>query len=213
VLIPPAPGVLCADGLLAADLKAEFSRTLPKAGPIDVAAAETIFAELSAQADAWLAAEEVAAADRGQARVALMRYHGQGGEIAVPWPGSADAAETAFGAAHETLYGFRLEAPIELVTLRVEATGRMPPPPRPQLAPGSGIEAQAEAVVQFAGGPAAVPLLDRTLFGAGDRFTGPAIISQLDATTLVAPGWTGEVHASGAILLTRGSKAKESGRE
>ena len=37
VLVPPAPGVLCADGLLAADLKAEFSRTLPKAGPVDVA--------------------------------------------------------------------------------------------------------------------------------------------------------------------------------
>src|SRR3954462_5238185 len=44
VMIPLAPGVLCADGLLAADLKAEFSRTLPQAGPVDVAAAEAVFA-------------------------------------------------------------------------------------------------------------------------------------------------------------------------
>ena len=63
-----------------------------------------------------------------------------------------------------------------------------------------------EQTVQFAGGPAMVPLLDRNLFGAGDRFAGPAIISQLDATTLVAPGWTGEVHVSGAILLTRAAE-------
>ena len=48
VLIPPAPGVLCADGLLAADLKAEFSRTLPKAGPVAIEAVEPIFAELDA---------------------------------------------------------------------------------------------------------------------------------------------------------------------
>ncbi|PIK72758.1 5-oxoprolinase, partial [Methylobacterium frigidaeris] len=57
VLVPPAPGVLCADGLLAADLKAEFSRTLPRAGRIDVAVAEAILAELGEQAEDWLAAE------------------------------------------------------------------------------------------------------------------------------------------------------------
>jgi N-methylhydantoinase A len=47
-----------------------------------------------------------------------------------------------------------------------------------------------------------VPLFNRAAFGAGDRFAGPAIISQLDATTLVLPNWMGEVHPSGAILLT-----------
>jgi N-methylhydantoinase A len=50
-----------------------------------------------------------------------------------------------------------------------------------------------------------VPLFDRATFGAGDRLEGPAIITQLDATTLVAPGWSGEVQLSGAILLTRPS--------
>lgn len=202
VLIPPAPGVLCADGLLAADLKAEFSRTLPRAGHIDVAAASAIFAELAGRADAWLATEGVAETDRRQAEIALMRYHGQGGEIAVPWTADAETAETAFGAAHEALYGFKLDAAIELVTLRVEASGRMPPPPRPLLAPGSGVVQDASLKVHFATGTATVPLLDRTAFGAGDRFDGPAIVSQLDATTLVLPGWSGVVHESGAILLT-----------
>jgi len=138
VLIPPAPGVLCADGLLAADLKAEFSRTLPKAGPAEIEAARKIFAELTAQADDWLSAEKVATEDRRQSKVAMLRYRGQGGEVAVPWVDSKDGIEAAFGAAHQGLYGFTLDTPIELVTLRVEATGRMPEPPRPTLGKGGG---------------------------------------------------------------------------
>ena len=56
--------------------------------------------------------------------------------------------------------------------------------------------------MHLAGGVAEVPVYDRAMLGAGDRFAGPAIITQLDATTFVAPGWSGEVHASGALLLT-----------
>jgi len=202
VLIPPAPGVLCADGLLAADLKADFSRTLPKAGPIDLSAARAIYAELGRQADDWLTAEQVAAGDRQQSRVALLRYHGQGGEVAVGWVDDAGQVGAAFAAAHKSLYGFTLDAPVELVTLRTEATGRMPPPPRPVLATGSGAVEEGRLPVHFASGTAQVQLFNRAAFGAGDRFAGPAIISQLDATTLVLPNWTGDVHPSGAILLT-----------
>ena len=128
VLIPPAPGVLCADGLLAADLKAEFSRTLPKAGQVAIDAVAPIFAELDSQADAWLSAEGVAELDRHKRRVALMRYRGQGGEIAVAWGETREAVEAAFVAAHQALYGFNLDSAIELVTIRIEATGRMPEP-------------------------------------------------------------------------------------
>jgi len=201
VLIPAAPGVLCADGLLAADLKADFSRTLPKAGAIDLGTARAIYADLERQADDWLAAENVAAGDRRQTRVSLMRYQGQGGEVAVGWADSVTDIEAAFTAAHESLYGFVLEAAIELVTLRVEATGRMPEPPRELLAAGTTAQPQARLAVHFASATIDVPLYDRASFGAGARIAGPAIISQLDATTLVLPGWTGEVHPSGAILL------------
>jgi N-methylhydantoinase A len=202
VLIPPAPGVLCADGLLAADLKAEFSRTLPKAGAVDLAVARRILAELTAQADDWLTAEKVATEDRQQSKVAMLRYHGQGGEVAVPWADSKDAVERAFAAAHKSLYGFTLDSAIELVTLRVEATGRMPEPPRPTLGKGTGARMRGQFPVHFESGVAQVPLFDRASLGAGDTLAGPAIVAQLDATTLVLPGWTGEVHPSGAILLS-----------
>ena len=110
-MIPPAPGVLCADGLLAADLKAEFSRTLAaRPAPIDVAAADAIFAELDAQARGVARrGRRRAGESRSISRVALMRYHGQGGEIADRLGRRrAEATEAAFAAAHQALYGFTL---------------------------------------------------------------------------------------------------------
>jgi N-methylhydantoinase A len=80
----------------------------------------------------------------------------------------------------------------------------MPEPPRPTLAKGSGARMRGQFPVHFDSGMAQVPLYERASLGAGDFIAGPAIVSQLDATTLVLPGWTGTVHPSGAILLTAG---------
>lgn len=203
VMIAPAPGVLCADGLLAADLKAEFSRTLPRAGTVDVDAAASIFDELEAQADAWLSVEGVAEEKRRKARVALLRYHGQGGEIAVAWAGTREAVEAAFAAEHQALYGFTLNAAIELVTLRVEATGMTAQPPHATLARSETFEAYDRTPVHFADATQDVPVVDRASLGAGAAFDGPVILTQLDTTTLVPPGWSGIVHDTGAIILTR----------
>ncbi len=203
VMIPPAPGILCADGLLAADLKAEFSRTLPRAGTIDVAEAEAIFATLGGQAQAWLDEEGVADDLRRMVKVALMRYFGQGGEIAVEWQGTREATEAAFAAEHQALYGFTLGAAIELVTLRIEATGLTAQQPPIRLPASGKVEAYDHVPVHFGGGEVKTPLIDRAALGAGATFDGPVILSQLDTTTLVPPGWSGSVHESGAIILTR----------
>ena len=208
VLVPPAPGVLCADGLLAADLKAEFSRTLPKAGPVDVAAAATIFADLETQARRWLESENVAAQNRRIARVALLRYHGQGGEIAVAWGETADEIERGFAAAHQALYGFTLDAAIELITLRVEATGLTARVAPESLVPGDQVEAYDHVPVHLGSGQATVPVVDRAGLGAGARFAGPMVLTQLDTTTLVPPGWNAIVHPTGALILTRSEDDK-----
>ncbi len=208
VLVPPAPGVLCAEGLLAADLRAEFQRALPGAGAPDAARANAILGELRAEAATWFDEERVADADRSCAAIALMRYEGQGGELAVAWTGDAEAAVAAFNAAHQGLYGFVLVAPVELVTLRVEATGRLPAPVLAPLAAtgagaGAGAGAGGSRAVHFAGGTRDAAVLDRAGLPVGARIPGPAILTQLDATTLVAPGWIAEVHASGALILRR----------
>ncbi len=207
VLVPPAPGILCADGLLAADLKAEFSQALPRAGAADVAQAATWLDALESQAADWFETEGVPPEDRRTARVALMRYRGQGAELAVAWTDSRDGLEVNFATAHRALYGFELNAPIELVTLRIEATGASHPTPPVVLAEGAMPAAGPTVKVDFADGLSDVPVYDRSTLCAGATFDGPAIVTQLDTTTLVAPGWTGRVHASGAIILDRETAA------
>ena len=197
VLVPPAPGVLCADGLLAADLRSSFSRSV--AGAVETI--DDAFAALEADAGAWLAREAIAPADCLVSRTTLMCYEGQGGELAVPWAGNVGSTEAAFTAAHDRLYGFRLDAPIRLVTVRVEARGALPPPIRPTLPPGVGATAYGDALVHWPSGTVPTPLYDRTALHAGDHFAGPAIVTQLDTTTLVPPGWSATTYESGTLVL------------
>ena len=203
VLIPPAPGVLCAEGLLAADLRAEFHRTLPRAGAPDAASAGALIAVLRAEAAEWFMLEQVAPSDRACHDVALMRYHGQGSELEVPWHSDVDDAVAAFHARHQALYGFAMESPVELVTLRVEATGHMPSLARPVLKPTPMPAPDEIRQVHFHDGARDTPVLARDRLGAGNRFSGPAIVTQLDATTLVPPGWDATVDRSGSLLLRR----------
>jgi N-methylhydantoinase A len=202
VLVPPAPGVLCAEGLLAAALKAEFSRTLARPDAWD--AADAVFAALEGAARAWFHTERAAQGDRTTTRLALLRYEGQGAELPIIWPGGAEAARTAFAAAHRTLNGFTLDAKVELVTLRVEAEGSVPPPARPVFPRGTGAEPIGRQIVHDAAGSKEAPVYDRARLRSGDRFDGPAIVTQLDATTRVARGWAAELLAGGALMLRRG---------
>ncbi|MCB4824578.1 hydantoinase/oxoprolinase family protein [Roseicella aerolata] len=207
VLVPPTPGVLCAQGLLAADLKAEFSRSvawpLARAEPVRLEAA---FRSLMAEAATWFEREAVAAADRSTRRVALMRYEEQGFELAVPWPAAEDprpALAEGFAAAHRALYGFDLPGvAIEIVTLRLEAAGRLPAPAMPVPCGGGAEDAViGQQALRLVSGTVHAPILDRARLGPGAAFAGPAILVQLDATTLVPPGWQAQVHPTGALLL------------
>ena len=201
VLVPPAPGVLCAEGLLAAALKSEFSQTLKRPDAWD--GADAVFASLEQEARDWFDAERVAADDRRVRRVALLRYEGQGAEIAIAWPDDVAAAQAAFTEAHRTLNGFVLEAPVQLVTLRVEAEGNVPPIAKPAMQRGRGAEAIEQQVVHEASGSVEALVYDRGHLGAGDRLAGPAIVTQLDATTWVPSAWQAEVMNSGALMLLR----------
>lgn len=202
ILLPPAPGVLCADGLLHADLRAEFSQTLPKAGVVETVEAESILGTLERQATDWLDREGVRPEDRSIRVVALLRYQGQGSEIPVPWDDDSEQVKTSFVDAHSALYGFTLKLPIEVMTLRVEAEGRTERTPELELPTGDPAIHYDEVNVSFAAGARNVPVIDRASLGTGSTFSGPAIVTQHDTTTLVNPGWHGTVHPSGAIILT-----------
>src|SRR5262245_30393459 len=206
VLVPANPGILCVMGLLLTDLRADFalSRLLPasEGSTSDVAEA---FANLAERADRWFEQEGIAPADRHLARTADMRYLGQNYELGVAVPDGPISAATlpalveGFARAHRQRYGFAADGdPVQLVTLRVEATGEVR---KAELSAHveAGVDAAAAIVarrpvwLEERGDFVATPIYAREALRAGNRFAGPAIVEQMDATTFVPPGMTARV--------------------
>jgi N-methylhydantoinase A len=197
IVVPPAPGILCAQGLVVSDLKEDFVRT--QRTPLDDRARAGIQAMLDAlRADAagWFASEGVAPAERAVAVTFDMRYVGQNFELPVDL-GSADplpdasALRALFFAVHERSYGFfNAGDPIEIVNYRLTARGRLRQPDPPRHPPGKAAPTPLERrdIWFEADTPVATPVYDRAALAPGHTLTGPAVIEQLDATTLLYPG-------------------------
>jgi N-methylhydantoinase A len=214
VLVPANPGILCAMGLLLTDLRADFAltRLLPaiEASTADVAEA---FAALSQRADRWFEHETIAPGHRRLARTVDMRYHGQNYELSVAVPDGAitpvtmQALLSGFADVHRQRYGFAADGdPVQLVTLRVEATGTVR---KAELLahPEAGPDASAAIVhhrpvwLAETRDFATTPIYARDSLRPGNRFAGPAIVEQMDATTLVPPGTTARVDAYLNLIL------------
>jgi N-methylhydantoinase A len=206
VLVPRNPGILCAMGLLLTDLRADFAATrLVRA---DAGAAPVVaeaFARLAGSAEAWFAQEGIAAGERRSVRTADMRYHGQNYElaIAVPdgpiTPATVEALVASFAEAHRQRYGFAAEGdPVELVTLRLEAVGTVAKAEllaHPETGPDAtkAITGRRPIWLPEAADFVETPIYDRDALRPGNRFAGPAVIEQMDATTLVPPGMSARV--------------------
>ncbi|MFN8524822.1 MAG: hydantoinase/oxoprolinase family protein [Chloroflexota bacterium] len=213
VLVPERPGLLCAYGLLVTDARADFVQTaLQRADQPDLEAIAATVEGLERAGERWLDAEGFGRADRLLSRWVAMRYRGQNHELSVAMPPGPITAETVvavvegFYAEHERAYGYAVRGePTELVTFRVEAVGLMPKAPLAAEPLGSE-EPEAGATighrqVQFEGGAACVPVYSREGLRAGNRIDGPAIVEQLDATTVLLPEQTARVDGYRNLLI------------
>jgi N-methylhydantoinase A len=215
ILVPRNPGILCAMGLLLTDLRADFAttrlRTLAAAALPDMADA---FRTLRAQAEAWFDTEGIAPAARSITRTVDMRYAGQNYELPVPLPEgeigavSLETLSVGFAAAHQRLYGFVAEdEPVQLVTFRIEAAGVVPKAsfqPQPDAGPDASgaVVARREVWLPEAGGFISCPVYERDRLRPGNCVAGPAIIEQMDATTLVLPDMVARVEPYLNLVLT-----------
>ncbi len=214
VLVPRNPGILCAMGLLLTDLRADFAATrLMPATEASVADVAQAFDGLVARAEDWFAHEEIADGDRALTRTADIRYAGQNYELPIALPPGPVTVETiaalaaGFTESHRQRYGFVAEEePIQLVTLRLEATGRVAKaklashPDRGPDASGA-IIGKREVWFPEAGGFVETPIYSRDALHPGNAFTGPAIVEQMDTTTVVLPGMTARVDAYLNLIL------------
>jgi N-methylhydantoinase A len=172
---------------------------LADAGTADVAAVEAEFQRLEAEANERLEHEGVSPDQITLERLIDMRYIGQWRSLAVAVsnPLDLEAAVKLFHDEHEREYNYRRDgAAVEIYQLNVRAIGITPKPefkrhevsnekPSPASRRPVYFDAPAEALD--------TPVYDRADLSAGSTIPGPAIVNQLDATTVVPPGWSAEV--------------------
>ena len=214
ILVPRNPGILCALGLLLTDLMTNYSQT--RIMPVDDKAPGIIadvFANLDRRANAWFDGEGIAPAMRRMRRTIDMRYAGQNYELPIACPDDLTAADLvpslrkSFEAAHQQMYGYIApEEPMQIVTFRLEATGLVRPVE--MRAHPNAVTALDKAVLtkrdvwlaetkQFT----SCPVYDRDKLGPGHDIMGPAIIEQMDATTVVLPDQTATIDAYLNIIV------------
>jgi N-methylhydantoinase A len=204
VIVPPSPGVLCALGDATTSKRSESARTvLRRFADLTGDELATLLGELAADAGGRLAAQGVAEEDQTTTYQVDVRYHGQGFEIPIDVAGpDLEALARDFDAEHERLFSFLLSTDHELVNARATVSG-----PRPSVAavtlpdtdgPPTPIDTHP---IHVAGGAVDADVFDRTALRAGDVISGPAIVVEMDSTTLVLPGHAATVHPSGALLI------------
>ncbi|WP_336661132.1 hydantoinase/oxoprolinase family protein [Leucobacter sp. MMO-4] len=201
VVVPPSPGVTSAMGCLLVDIQHDFAQMYTGlASGADEEGIEQAFVELETEASARLRHEGVASEDAILQRKISMRYRGQWRSLQVPMgtgPGAIARAVRTFHEQYEREFAFRQDdAPVEVYQLHLGAVGKIPKPsfrptePVPQ-APGAPAERRP---VYFGGdGWVDTPVYDRDALAAGTAFAGPAIVNQLDSTTVVPPHTRAEI--------------------
>jgi N-methylhydantoinase A len=207
VIIPPAPGAFSALGLVASDVKRDYSRTLyADLGAIGPAQVDDVVAEMEADGAAMLARAGLQPEACAMQRSADLRYPRQAYELTVPFEGgevtraSLDRLMATFHQRHEQTYGHANPSePVQMVNLRVTAVGRMPAVRiRQETQPARRDVRQRPAWFPQAGTVMA-EVHRREELAPGATIAGPCIVDALDCTAVIPPGWTGRVDADGYI--------------
>jgi 5-oxoprolinase (ATP-hydrolysing) len=201
VFIHPLAGVLSAYGIGLADVRALRERAVE--APLGEADVEGPLAELEEAARAELVAQGIDAARIRVERRVRLRYAGSDTALAVPHAAEA-AMHASFADAHRSRFGFLLDAPLVVESAGVEAIGEGEPlAPAPAAAATDPAAPVAVRRVRFGGAWREAPCYLRARLAPLQRVTGPAVIADDHATTIVEDGWSAEVSARGELLLVR----------
>jgi N-methylhydantoinase A len=196
VLVPPRPGTWSALGCLMVDIRHDLSEMfLRPAGDADTSELDEAFERLETKGRELLASEGVDEGGVTLERSIAMRYLGQWRSLQVAFDGDLEAAVERFHDEHEREFSYRRDdAPVELYRLQLVATGKTAEIELPRHERGGELPEPTERRDVFFDGEAVeTPVYERSDLPAGVRFEGPAVIDQLDTTTLVPPGVRAEV--------------------
>ncbi len=213
VIIPPSPGVLNAYGDATTVMRDEAVRTLVRRfSELNDDSLKEILTELADDAKATLISEGVPEDQQRMVYSADLRYHGQGFEIPVTIDigafdgagGGIESLRKAFDAEHDQLFSFVLDAEHELVTVRATANGPRPDVTSIELEKGDEDPPAAQRTthaIWVQGSEVEANVYDRAQLKAGNVVPGPAIVTEMDSTTLILPGHAATVHPGGSLLI------------
>ena len=194
VVVPPSPGVTSALGCLLVDIQHDLSEMFTGAAEsADSELVEQHFKKLELEGRERLRHEKVAESDGVFERGISMRYQGQWRSLQVKMGKGADALRDAvqhFHEEHEKQYAFRQdETPVEIYQLHLKALGKTPKPSFRPSPIGTGDPGEPLEVrdVYFEGQWHSTPVYQREKLPSGAAFIGPAILNQIDATTVIPP--------------------------
>ena len=215
LLVPLTPGVNSALGLLMSDVKHDYVRSklapMQELQPLDI---NTLFDQLMRQAREDLAKEGFVGQDIVLTPLLDLRYAGQGYELTVSCPPPPLKAEDMqlvqerFHQVHEQAHGHKAESePVELVSVRLVSEGRVP---QMQLSPfkpnGKDVSHARTGERRIFFGRAldfqATPIYDRGRLGPGNELAGPAVVEQLDTTTVIHPEQQARVDDYNNLIIT-----------
>ncbi|KKC33511.1 hydantoinase/oxoprolinase family protein [Devosia psychrophila] len=212
ILIPREPGTLCARGMLLTDLSSDYVRSYFA----DSTAGNwkhvlTLFETMAQDGQAWLDKEDVPPENRRFKRVLDARYRGQNFEVKVDCdgigPDGLAELEERFHAAHTKEYGYDIRhRAIQFVSARLQAIGDVPKAPQAQVAGGTSLEGAraGSRPVYFDAthGWLDTPIYRRGELPAETKFSGPAIINEMSATSLILPGQTVRADGWGNLIVS-----------
>lgn len=200
VFLHPFAGVLSALGMGLAEMRALAEEQF--SGPLtDTPRAQSRLADLASDVTKRLknqAVDTIAVQSR-----AHLKYAGAHQSLPVDF-GSQENMKSAFEAAHEERFGFTMSERAILFDM-LEVEGASPPGALPEidLPPSAELSPMGQVDVYLEGQMTSVDAFDRASLGKGTQFEGPALVIEGTGTTIVEPGWRGEIDALGNLILTR----------
>ena len=218
VIVPPTPGVYCAMGLLGSPIEHGFSRTFRRSAQlVDLDELNEMLRVLDAECERRMSLDGVQPDDGVRSHFAEMRYVGQSHEleVAIETPMTHDRVESAvelFHERHRRIYAYaKDDEPVEFVGLRAVRTKHVAgidlngsvhskessPTPTPS--------STCDVYFDLGGDRVPTPVYSRTDLPTGSRLVGPAIVEQLDTTTIIYPGCTAAVDESGNVVIHVGN--------
>lgn len=216
IIVPPSPGVASAWGMLVSNLRHDYRQTrLQGLASADFREINDIFAHFAANAREALLQEGVDANKIELNRYLDMRYKGQYFKLRIEvsadelGPDGVAKLKEGFDNLHEQSYGYSVRnEPVEIVNIGLSAVGTIPPTNLREVGSGTNMPTRAlksrrPVFLSELGGYVDCPIYDRYALLQGNIITGPAVIEEVDSTTLVYPHYVAEVQRFGTLVVQK----------